>query len=128
MLPYSAEQFDAITITFGLRNIKNRLKALQEFYRVAKTESCFVCLEFSQPGNPLFSSIYSLYLMKLVPRVALLFGSDPAAYRYLGDTIKDFPSPSELAGLITSAGWKAVSYKTLSGGIVAIHKGIKSGG
>ena len=103
-------------------------KALKEFYRVAKPESCFVCLEFSQPGNPFFSAVYSLYLMKLVPLVAQLFGSDPAAYRYLGFTIKDFPSPSDLANLITSAGWKAVSYETLAGGIVTIHKGIKSGG
>jgi demethylmenaquinone methyltransferase / 2-methoxy-6-polyprenyl-1,4-benzoquinol methylase len=128
MLPYPHEQFDAITITFGLRNIKNRSKALKEFYRVAKPESCFVCLEFSQPGNPFFSAVYSLYLMKLVPLVAQLFGSDPAAYRYLGDTIKDFPSPSDLANLITSAGWKAVSYETLAGGIVTMHKGSKSGG
>jgi len=128
ILPYPDKQFDAITITFGLRNINNRLKALQEFYRVTKPVGCFVCLEFSQPGTPFFSAIYSLYLKKLVPYVSQLFGSDPAAYRYLGSTIKDFPSPSDLANLLTSAGWKSVSYETLAGGIVAVHKGIKSGG
>jgi demethylmenaquinone methyltransferase / 2-methoxy-6-polyprenyl-1,4-benzoquinol methylase len=125
MLPYPDEQFDAITITFGLRNINNRLKALKEFYRVAKPGACFVCLEFSQPGKPFFSAVYSLYLIKIVPLVSRLFGSDPAAYRYLGNTIKDFPAPPDLADLITSAGWNNVSYKTLSGGIVAVHKGIK---
>jgi demethylmenaquinone methyltransferase / 2-methoxy-6-polyprenyl-1,4-benzoquinol methylase len=125
MLPYPDGQFDAITITFGLRNINNRLKALKEFYRVAKPGACFVCLEFSQPGNPFFSAGYSLYLIKIVPLVSRLFGSDPAAYRYLGNTIKDFPAPPDLANLITSAGWNNVSYKTLSGGIVAVHKGIK---
>lgn len=128
MLPYPSEEFDAVTITFGLRNIKNRLNALKEFHRVARPGACFVCLEFSRPRTPFFSAVYSLYLTKLVPPVSRLFGSDPAAYRYLGDTIKDFPSPSELASLITSAGWKAVSYKTLAGGIVAVHKGIKPGG
>jgi demethylmenaquinone methyltransferase/2-methoxy-6-polyprenyl-1,4-benzoquinol methylase len=126
MLPYPDELFNAITITFGLRNITNRLKALREFYRVAKPGACFICLEFSQPGNPFFSAIYSLYLMKVVPVVSRLFGSDPAAYRYLGNTIKDFPNPSELSVLIRSAGWGTVSYRTLSGGIVAVHKGIKS--
>jgi demethylmenaquinone methyltransferase / 2-methoxy-6-polyprenyl-1,4-benzoquinol methylase len=126
MLPYPDTMFDAITITFGLRNITNRLKSLREFYRVAKPGACFVCLEFSQPQNAIFSAVYSLYLMKIVPVISRLLGSDPAAYQYLGNTIKDFPSPPELASQIVSAGWKAVSYKTLSGGIVAIHKGFKA--
>lgn len=124
-LPYNDEQFDALTITFGLRNIHDRVKALKEFYRVTKPSGCFVCLEFSQPSNQVFSKIYSLYLMKFVPFVSKIFGSDPAAYQYLGNTIKDFPSPPELAHLIESAGWKDVTYKKLAGGIVAIHQGIK---
>ena len=124
-LPYQDGQFDAITITFGLRNVHDRLKALQEFYRVAKQGGCFVCLEFSQPVNPLFSKLYFFYLMKLAPLVSRVLGSDPAAYQYLGNTIKDFPPPNELAGLIQSAGWKRVSYTRLSGGIVAIHRGRK---
>jgi demethylmenaquinone methyltransferase/2-methoxy-6-polyprenyl-1,4-benzoquinol methylase len=126
MLPYPDTIFDAITITFGLRNINNRVNALREFYRVAKPGACFVCLEFSQPQNPIFSAVYSLYLMKIVPVISRLLGSDPAAYQYLGKTIKNFPSPPELAGQIASAGWKAVSYETMSGGIVAIHRGIKA--
>lgn len=124
-LPYKDEQFDAITITFGLRNIHNRLKALKEFYRVTKRGGRFVCLEFSQPSNPFFSRIYSLYLMRFVPLVSKILGSDPAAYQYLGNTIKDFPSPPELINLIESAGWKEVTYKKLAGGIVAIHCGLK---
>ncbi len=126
MLPYPDATFDAVTITFGLRNITSRLNALREFYRVAKPGACFVCLEFSQPANPAFSFVYSFYLLKIIPVVSRIFGSDPAAYRYLGNTIKDFPNPAELAALIASAGWGAVSYRALSGGIVAIHKGIKS--
>lgn len=126
MLPYPDENFDAITITFGLRNITDRSKALKEFYRVAKPGARFVCLEFSQPRNPFFSGIYAFYLMKIVPLVSRLLGSDPAAYRYLGNTIKDFPSPRGLAEMITAAGWENVSYQLLSGGIVALHDGVKS--
>lgn len=128
MLPYPDTMFDAITITFGLRNITNRLKALKECYRVAKPGACFVCLEFSQPRNPFFSAVYSLYLMKIVPHISRLLGSDPAAYQYLGHTIKEFPPPPELASQIASAGWGDVTYETLSGGIVAIHRGIKFSG
>ncbi len=124
-LPYKDEQFDAITITFGLRNINNRLKALKEFYRVTKPGGCFICLEFSQPANPVFARIYSFYLMKLVPTVSKILGSDPAAYQYLGNTIKDFPPSLELKNLITSAGWADVTYKKLAGGVVAIHRGVK---
>ncbi len=124
-LPYIDKQFDAITITFGLRNIKNRLKALKEFYRVTRPGGYFVCLEFSQPVNPVFSKIYFFYLMNFAPLIARIFGSDPAAYKYLGNTIKDFPSPKKLSLLIESAGWKSVSYKLMSGGIVALHKAQK---
>jgi len=124
-LPYEDEWFDAIAIAFGLRNINNRLKALKEFYRVARSGGCFVCLEFSQPTNPIFDKLYSFYLMKIVPVVSILFGSDPDAYRYLGKTIRDFPSTGEFISLIESAGWKDVTYYNLAGGIVAIHRGIK---
>lgn len=124
-LPYSDEQFDAVTITFGLRNINNRGKALKEFYRVTRPGGCFVCLEFSHPTNPVFQKMYSLYLLKVVPFVSQLFGSDPAAYQYLGNTIKDFPPPAGLVSLLESAGWKNTTYKKLAGGIVAIHRGMK---
>ncbi|NCO67626.1 MAG: bifunctional demethylmenaquinone methyltransferase/2-methoxy-6-polyprenyl-1,4-benzoquinol methylase UbiE [Nitrospirae bacterium CG_4_10_14_0_8_um_filter_41_23] len=124
-LSYKNEQFDAITITFGLRNINNRLKALKEFYRVTKTGGCFVCLEFSQPKGPIFAKIYSFYLMIIIPFVSKILSSDPAAYKYLGNTIRDFPSPVELVKLIESAGWRDVTHYTLAGGIVAIHRGRK---
>ena len=124
-LPFGDGQFDAVTITFGLRNINDRRKALEEFHRVTAPGGRFVCLEFSQPGNRFFSKLYSLYLMKFVPLVSKILGSDPAAYRYLGKTIKDFPSPPDLVNMIAAAGWKEVSYSKLAGGIVAIHRGIK---
>lgn len=124
-LPYRDDQFDAITITFGLRNINNRLKALKEFYRITRPGGCFICLEFSKPANQILDELYSFYLMKLVPLISIVFGSDPDAYRYLGRTIRDFPPPLELISLIESAGWKDVTYYNLTGGIAAIHRGSK---
>jgi demethylmenaquinone methyltransferase/2-methoxy-6-polyprenyl-1,4-benzoquinol methylase len=120
-LLYRDEQFDAVTITFGLRNIQDRSKALKEFYRVTKSGGCFVCLEFSQPTNSFFKKLYSFYLLKLVPIISLFLGSDPGAYRYLGSTIQDFPAPNALATLIDSAGWRNIVHCKLGGGIVAIH-------
>ena len=124
-LPYKDERFDVVTITFGLRNIRNRIQALKEFHRVTKQGGLFLCLEFSQPVHKVFSTLYSFYLIKLVPLIAVVLGSNPDAYRYLGMTIKDFPSPKELIQLIESAGWQDVKYLSLASGIVAIHQGRK---
>ena len=124
-LPYINNQFDAVTITFGLRNINDRLKALKEFYRVTRPGGGFLCLEFSQPKNPFLAKTYPFYLMRIVPLIAKIFGSDPAAYKYLGKTIKGFPPPGDLVDLIARAGWKEVSYQKLAGGIVAFHQGVK---
>jgi demethylmenaquinone methyltransferase/2-methoxy-6-polyprenyl-1,4-benzoquinol methylase len=124
-LPYKDEQFDVVTITFGLRNIMNRIKALKEFHRVTKPGGLFICLEFSQPAHKVFSYLYSFYLIKLVPLIAAVLGSDADAYRYLGMTIKDFPSPGKLVQLIESASWKDVTCCSLACGIVAIHQGWK---
>jgi demethylmenaquinone methyltransferase/2-methoxy-6-polyprenyl-1,4-benzoquinol methylase len=125
-LPYKDEQFDVVTITFGLRNITNRTQALKEFHRVTKPGGLFVCLEFSQPSHKVFSKLYSFYLINLVPVIAVFFGSDPGAYRYLGMTIKDFPTPPNLVELMESAQWKDVTYSSLAGGIVAIYQGRKA--
>jgi len=124
-LPYKDEQFDVVTITFGLRNIMNRIQALKEFHRVTKPGGMFLCLEFSQPAHRVFSTLYSFYLIKLVPLIAVALGSNPDAYRYLGMTIKDFPTPRKLGQLIESAQWKDTTHVSLAGGIVALHQGRK---
>jgi len=124
-LPYKNEQFDVVTVTFGLRNIMNRIQALKEFYRVTKPGGLFLCLEFSQPAHKVFNSLYSFYLMKFVPLIAAALGSNADAYRYLGMTIKDFPPPGKLVQLIESAQWKDVRHISLAGGIVSIHQGRK---
>lgn len=125
-LPYKDDQFDVVTITFGLRNIMNRIEALKEFHRVTKPGGLFLCLEFSQPAHKVFSALYSFYLIKLVPLIAVALGSDPDAYRYLGMTIKDFPPPRKLGQLMESAHWKDVTHTSLAGGIVALHQGKKN--
>jgi demethylmenaquinone methyltransferase/2-methoxy-6-polyprenyl-1,4-benzoquinol methylase len=124
-VPFGDESFDAVTIAFGLRNIQDREGALVDFLRVTKPKGCFVCLEFSQPVNRIFSSMYSFYLTRFVPAVSGILGSDPGAYRYLGETIKDFPTPLLLSRMIESAGWRNVSFEALAGGIVAIHRAEK---
>lgn len=124
-LPFEDDSFDAVTIAFGLRNIIDRAKAMREFFRVAKPGGRFVCLEFTLPRSAVFRPFYFFYL-KLIPLIAWSIGADPNPYRYLGDSIKAFPSPSKLAELISKAGWQAVDYRTLTFGVVAIHSAIKS--
>jgi len=124
-LPYKDDLFDVTTITFGLRNIMNRIQALKEFYRVTKPGGLLICLEFCQPTHKTFRHLYSFYLMKLVPLIAGVLRSDTDAYRYLGMTIKDFPPPGKLVQLMESAAWKDVSYYSLARGIVAIYQGWK---
>ncbi len=124
-LPFRDSEFDLITIAFGLRNVKNMENALKEFYRATKPGGCFVCLEFSHPPNPFFKRLYFFYLLKIVPLIAQLFGSEASAYQYLGNTIKNFPNQNELQKIIESANWDNISCQNLTGGIVAIHQGEK---
>lgn len=124
-LPFKDNSFDAITITFGLRNIQDRIKALKEFHRVTKNGGIFLCLEFSQPTNRLFSKLYYFYLSSFAPLISKIAGSKPSAYIYLKNSIKDFYTPDELCNLIEISGWKHADYKRFTGGIVAIHRAYK---
>jgi B12-binding domain/radical SAM domain protein len=124
-LPFDYNAFDAITIGFGLRNTKDYLAVLKEFYRVAKKGGRLVCLEFSHPKLNLIRKPYEKYLAIVVPFIGKLVAKDQSAYRYLANSIKAFPSQEELAQLIEAAGWTEVQYKNLLGGIVAIHTAVK---
>lgn len=123
-LPFEENSFDAVTIAFGLRNIIGREKAVREFLRVTKPSGQFVCLEFTPPAPRLFRLLCFSYL-KFVPLIAALLGAEPQAYSYLGDSIKAFPRPQELAKLISGAGWQDVTYRALTFGVVAIHSARK---
>ena len=120
-LPFSDQTFDAVTISFGLRNVVDREAALREMARVTRPGGRLVVCEFSTPTNPLFGTVYKEYLMQALPRVARAVASNPEAYVYLAESIRAWPDQAELARLIQQAGWSGVQWRNLTGGIVALH-------
>lgn len=121
-LPFQAAEFDAVTISFGLRNVQKYQTALQEFHRVLKPGGKLVVCEFSKVSGPL-GLLYKLYLRFVLPIVSRIFSSNPEAYTYLSQSIEAWPSQKELEQNIREAGFKNVSYKNLSFGVVALHIG-----
>ncbi len=122
-LPFDDASFDAVTISFGLRNIKDPHKALAEMRRVLVPGGRLVICEFTTPPNGLIRGAYDLYLAKVMPYIAKLASTNPAAYTYLMDSIKAWPTQGVLAGWIRDAGFIAVGYRNLTGGVVALHRG-----
>lgn len=120
-LPFGDNVFDAITISFGLRNIADREAALVEMARVARPGGRLVVCEFATPTNSLFATVYKEYLMQALPRVARAVSSNPEAYVYLAESIRAWPDQATLAQQISRAGWSAVRWRNLTGGIVALH-------
>lgn len=124
-LPFADETFDAVTISFGLRNVQDPKKALAEMFRVAKPGARLVVCEFSHPTWSPFRKVYLEYLMKALPAVANKMSSNPEAYVYLADSIRAWPNQAELSEIILASGWKTCEYRDLSGGIVALHRATK---
>jgi demethylmenaquinone methyltransferase/2-methoxy-6-polyprenyl-1,4-benzoquinol methylase len=120
-LPFADQTFDAVTISFGLRNVVDHEAGLREMARVTKPGGRLVVCEFSTPTNPLFGTVYKEYLMQALPRVARAVASNPDAYVYLAESIRAWPDQGELARRIQRAGWSAVRWRNLTGGIVALH-------
>ncbi|MBY0443035.1 MAG: demethylmenaquinone methyltransferase [Mycobacteriaceae bacterium] len=120
-LPFGDGVFDAVTISFGLRNVVDPLAALREMARVTKPGGGLVVCEFSTPTNPVFARAYKEYLMQGLPKLARTVSSNPDAYSYLAESIKAWPNQPELAHQIAQAGWSAVRWQNLTGGIVALH-------
>lgn len=125
-LPFPDETFDAVTISFGLRNVVDVPAALREMLRVTRPGGKLVIAEFSSPALPWFRAVYNWYLAKIMPAVARLFSSDEAAYDYLMESIIDWPDQQSLGRMIREAGWTNVAYRNLSGGIVALHRARKN--
>ncbi|MHB0976797.1 MAG: TIGR04190 family B12-binding domain/radical SAM domain protein, partial [Candidatus Aquicultorales bacterium] len=125
-LAYADNEFDAITIGFGLRNTSDYLGVLREFNRIAKPGGRLVCLEFSMPTFAPFRFLYRWYLSTAIPFIGKVFADDYGSYRYLSESIKQFPVQNRLADMMRSVGWTDVRYKNLLGGIVAIHYGVKN--
>jgi demethylmenaquinone methyltransferase/2-methoxy-6-polyprenyl-1,4-benzoquinol methylase len=124
-LPFGDNEFDVATISFGLRNTQKTERALAEMLRVTKPGGHLVVTEFSSPTFAPFRAIYTNYLMKALPAVARKTSSNPDAYVYLAESIRAWPDQKALAAQIAAAGWVDISWKNLTGGVVAVHKARK---
>jgi demethylmenaquinone methyltransferase/2-methoxy-6-polyprenyl-1,4-benzoquinol methylase len=124
-LPLPDSRFDAYTIAFGVRNVPRIERALSEAYRVLKRGGHYLCLEFSRVDLPVFDKIYDAYSFAAIPAIGKVVTGDGAAYRYLVESIRKFPSPQQFADMIGQAGFARVDFTRLSGGIVTIHSGWK---
>ncbi|MFB6807333.1 demethylmenaquinone methyltransferase [Streptomyces sp. NPDC056387] len=125
-LPFRDDVFDTVTISFGLRNVQDTDAALRELYRVTKPGGQVVICEFSQPTWGPFRTVYTEYLMRALPPVARAVSSNPDAYVYLAESIREWPDQPALAALLQKAGWAKVAWRNLSGGIVTLHRGFKA--
>ena len=120
-LPFADGTFDAVTISFGLRNIGDTDAGLRELRRVTRPGGRLVVCEFSHPTWAPFRTVYIEYLMKALPSIARAVSSSPDAYVYLAESIRAWPDQAALADRITAAGWTRTKWRNLSGGIVALH-------
>jgi demethylmenaquinone methyltransferase / 2-methoxy-6-polyprenyl-1,4-benzoquinol methylase len=125
-LPFADGAFDAVTISFGLRNVQDTDAALREMLRVTRPGGRLVVCEFSHPTWPPFRTLYSEYLMRALPPTARRVSSAPDAYVYLAESIRAWPDQPALAARLLRAGWRSVGWRNLSGGIVALHRGFKA--
>jgi demethylmenaquinone methyltransferase/2-methoxy-6-polyprenyl-1,4-benzoquinol methylase len=124
-LPFADDVFDAVTISVALRNVHDTAQALREMLRVTKPGGRLVILEFSHVTVDAFDLVYREYLMRMLPKVAGVFGSNDDSYEYLAESIRDWPDQATLAGIIQRAGWERVAWRNMSMGIVAMHRGFK---
>ncbi|WP_049559408.1 demethylmenaquinone methyltransferase [Nonomuraea sp. SBT364] len=125
-LPFADDVFDAVTISVALRNVHDTGEALREMLRVTKPGGRLVILEFSHVTFAPFDMIYREYLMRLLPKVAKIFGSNDDSYEYLAESIRDWPDQPTLARTIQEAGWRRVAWRNLDLGIVAMHRAFKA--
>jgi demethylmenaquinone methyltransferase / 2-methoxy-6-polyprenyl-1,4-benzoquinol methylase len=124
-LPFKTGEFDAVTISFGLRNIADPKKALKEMYRVLKPGGRLVVCEFSKPPVAILRAGYNAYLKYVMPAVVDAASSNPQAYSYLAESIADWPDQTTLSQWIRGAGFTRVAYRNVTAGVVALHRGRK---
>jgi len=120
-LPFKDASVDAVTISFGLRNVNEPKTALKEMLRVLKPGGTVVICEFSQVSVPVIRSFYNFYLKRVLPRLSSLLASNQGAYEYLSESIMAWPKQTELVKWLTDAGFVDANYKNLSFGVVALH-------
>lgn len=124
-IPFSDNSFDCVSIAFGLRNVTDKDQALREMYRVLKPGGCLLILEFSKTDNELLSQAYDFYSFNVMPKLGGMIADDEDSYQYLAESIRKHPDQESLKDMVLEAGFDFCEYHNLSGGIVALHKGIK---
>ncbi|MFI5956157.1 class I SAM-dependent methyltransferase [Cryptosporangium sp. NPDC051539] len=124
-LPFADNAFDVVTMSFGLRNTADVPRALGEMLRVCRPGGRLVIGEFSHPPNSVHHRLWMGYLRRVMPRIARFASTNPAAYRYLWESINAWHRQPDLAGLIRAAGWEQVGWTDLTGGAVALHHAVK---
>ncbi len=122
-LVFPDKSFDAYTIAFGIRNVPRIDAALAEAFRVLRPGGHFLCLEFSQVDVPGFDRLYDLYSFNVIPALGRMVAGDAESYRYLAESIRQFPPPAIFADMIRAAGFRRVKFTRMTGGIVALHSG-----
>jgi len=124
-LPFADNSFDCVSIAFGLRNVTHKEKALESMLRVLKPGGRLLVLEFSKPRHALLGKLYDTYSFRVLPKLGQLVAGDEDSYRYLAESIRMHPPQEELKAMMEQAGFARVSFHNMTGGIVALHRGIK---
>ena len=124
-LPFANDEFDCISISFGLRNVTNKEQALQSMYRCLKPGGRLLVLEFSQPTSELMQKLYDSYSFNVIPKLGDLIANDKESYQYLVESIRQHPPQEKLKTMMQDAGFDKVKYHNLTGGVVALHLGYK---
>jgi demethylmenaquinone methyltransferase/2-methoxy-6-polyprenyl-1,4-benzoquinol methylase len=124
-LPFPSKTFDAYSVAFGIRNVPRIDVALREAQRVLKIGGHFLCLEFSKVDVPGFDALYEAYSFNVIPTLGQVVAGDAESYRYLVESIRRFPPPAAVGRMIEEAGFRRVTHRLLTGGVVAIHSGWK---
>ena len=124
-LPFADNFFDCITISFGLRNVTDKNKALQSMWRVLKPGGRLLILEFSKPQYPILNKAYDLYSFTMLPLMGKVIANDADSYRYLAESIRMHPDQKTLKKMMEDAEFVDVKYHNMTGGIVALHTGFK---
>ena len=124
-LPFAEDHFDCITIAFGLRNVTDKARALSAMLRVLKPGGRLLVLEFSRPRNELLSKAYDAYSFNVIPVMGRLITGDSDSYRYLAESIRMHPDQEKLRDMMEDAGFARCDYHNMTGGVVAVHRGVK---
>ena len=125
-LPFPDESFDCVTIAFGLRNVTDKDAALRAMHRVLKPGGRLLVLEFSKPENELLGRAYDAYSFKVLPAMGRIVANDSESYQYLAESIRMHPDQETLREMVEDAGFSRCEFHNLTGGIVALHRGIKA--